>query len=257
MHLASNSTAGSPLDVWVPSSPNIDPQLADQIALGYFRNFFDNSVETSVEIYYKNMDNQIDFKDFADLMLNAEYESEFRIGNAWSYGAEFFIRKQQGKFTGWISYTLSKAERKIPEINDGKVYSSSYDRPHNISIVAMYDLTKRWNVSATWVYASGTPVTFPTGRYEQGNMIVPIYSERNGYRMPDYHRMDLSITLKSKEKPNKRMTSDLNLSIYNIYNRHNAWMINFSQDEDNPDTTVAELVYVFPIIPSLTWNFHF
>ncbi len=257
MHLASNSTAGSPLDVWVPSSPNIDPQLADQVALGYFRNFFDNSIETSVEIYYKDMQNQIDFKDFADLMLNAEYESEFRIGNAWSYGAEFFIRKQQGKFTGWISYTLAKAERKIPEINDGKIYSSSYDRPHNISIVAMYDLTKRWNVSATWVYASGSPVTFPTGRYEQGNMIVPIYSERNGYRMPDYHRMDLSITLKSKEKPNKRMTSDLNLSIYNIYNRHNAWMINFSQDEDNPNTTVAELVYVFPIIPSLTWNFHF
>ncbi len=257
MHLASNSTAGSPLDVWVPSSPNIDPQLADQVALGYFRNFFDNSIETSVEIYYKDMQNQIDFKDFADLMLNAEYESEFRIGNAWSYGAEFFIRKQQGKFTGWISYTLSKAKRKIPEINDGKIYSSSYDRPHNLSIVAMYDLTKRWNVSATWVYASGTPVTFPTGRYEQGNMIVPIYSERNGYRMPDYHRMDLSITLKSKEKPNKRMTSDLNLSIYNIYNRHNAWMINFSQDEDSPNTTVAELVYVFPIIPSLTWNFHF
>jgi TonB-dependent receptor-like protein len=257
IHLASNSTAGSPLDVWVPSSPNIDPQLADQVALGYFRNFFDNSIETSVEIYYKDMQNQIDFKDFADLMLNAEYESEFRIGNAWSYGAEFFIRKQQGKFTGWISYTLSKAERKIPEINDGKVYSSSYDRPHSVSIVAMYDLTKRWNISATWVYASGTPVTFPTGRYEQGNMIVPIYSERNGYRMPDYHRMDLSITLKSKEKPNKRMTSDLNISIYNIYNRHNAWMINFSQDEDSPNTTVAELVYVFPIIPSLTWNFHF
>ena len=257
MHLASNSTAGSPLDVWVPSSPNIDPQLADQVALGYFRNFFDNSIETSVEIYYKDMQNQIDFKDFANLMLNAEYESEFRIGNAWSYGAEFFIRKQQGKFTGWISYTLSKAERKIPEINDGKVYSSSYDRPHNISIVAMYDLSKRWNVSATWVYASGTPVTFPTGRYEQGNMIVPIYSERNGYRMPNYHRMDLSITLKSKEKPNKRLKSDLNVSIYNLYNRHNAWMINFSQDEDNPNTTVAELVYVFPIIPSLTWNFHF
>lgn len=257
MHLASNSTAGSPLDVWVPSSPNIDPQLADQVALGYFRNFWDNKLETSVEIYYKDMENQIDFKDFADLMLNAEYESEFRTGNAWSYGAEFFIRKQTGKFTGWISYTLSKAERKIPEINDGKVYSSSYDRPHNISIVASYDLAKRWNVSATWVYASGTPVTFPTGRYEQGNMIVPIYSERNGYRMPDYHRMDLSITLKSKEKPNKRLKSDLNISIYNVYNRHNAWMINFSQDEENPNTTVAELVYVFPIIPSITWNFHF
>ena len=257
LHLASNSTAGSPLDVWVPSSPNIKPQVADQVALGYFRNFWDNLLEASVEVYYKNMDNQIDFKDFANLMLNAEYESEFRIGDAWSYGAEFFIRKQQGNFTGWISYTLSKAERKIPEINEGRVYSSSYDRPHNISIVASYDLSKRLNVAATWVYASGSPVTFPTGRYEQGNMIVPIYSERNGYRMPDYHRMDLSVTLKSKEKPNKRLKSDLNVSIYNVYNRHNAWMINFSQDEENPDVTKAELVYVFPIIPSITWNFHF
>lgn len=257
MHLASNSTAGSPLDVWVPSSPNIQPQRADQVALGYFRNLWDNAVETSVEIYYKDMQNQIDFKDFADLMLNDQYEGEFRFGDAWSYGAEFFIRKQQGKFTGWISYTLSKAKRKIPEINEGRVYSSSYDRPHNISIVGSYDLSKRWNVSATWVYASGTPVTFPTGRYEQGNMIVPIYSERNGYRMPAYHRMDISITLKSKEKPNRRLKSDLNLSVYNVYNRHNAWLINFSEDEDNPNTTVAELVYVFPIIPSITWNFHF
>jgi hypothetical protein len=255
--LASNSTAGSPLDVWVPSSPNINPQIADQVALGYFRNFLDDKIETSVEVYYKDMQNQIDFKDFAELTLNAEYESEFRIGEAWSYGAEFLIRKQQGKLTGWISYTLSKTERKIPEINDGKVYVSSYDRPHSISIVGSYDLGKRWNFAATWVYASGTPVTFPTGRYEQGNMIVPIYSERNGYRMPDYHRMDLSITLKSKEKPNKRLSSELNLSIYNVYNRHNPWMIIFSEDETFVANTTAESFYILPILPALTWNFHF
>ncbi len=257
VHLASNSTVGSPLDVWLPSSPNIDPQLANQAAIGYFRNFLNDAYETSIEIYYKDMDNQIDFRDHADLMLNPELEGEFRVGDAWSYGAEFFIRKQQGKFTGWISYTLSKAERKIPEINSGKVYSSSYDRPHNIAIVGMYDLTKRWNIAATWVYATGSPVTFPTGRYEQGNMIIPIYSDRNSYRMPDYHRMDLSITLKSKEKPNKRLRSELNVSIYNIYNRHNAWMIYFGPDEDDPTITKAEKVYVFPIIPSLTWNFYF
>jgi hypothetical protein len=257
VHLASNSTAGSPLDVWVPSSPNINPQIADQVALGYFRNFLDDKIETSVEVYYKDMQNQIDFKDFAELTLNAEYESEFRIGEAWSYGAEFLVRKQQGKLTGWISYTLSKTERKIPEINDGKVYVSSYDRPHSISIVGSYDLGKRWNFAATWVYASGTPVTFPTGRYEQGNMIVPIYSERNGYRMPDYHRMDLSITLKSKEKPNKRLSSELNLSIYNVYNRHNPWMIIFSEDETFVANTTAESFYILPILPALTWNFHF
>lgn len=257
VHLASNSTAGSPLDVWLPSSPNIDPQLANQAAIGYFRNFFNDKYETSVEIYYKDMDNQIDFKDHADLMLNPELEGEFRTGDAWSYGAEFFIRKQEGKLTGWISYTLSKAERKIPEINSGRVYSSSYDRPHNFAIVGSLELGKRWNIAATWVYATGSPVTFPTGRYEQGNMIIPIYSDRNSYRMPDYHRMDLSIILKGKEKPNKRLKSELNISVYNVYNRHNAWMIYFGQNEDDPTVTTAEKVYVFPIIPSLTWNFYF
>ncbi len=257
LHLASNSTGGSPLDVWVPSSPNIDPQIADQVAVGYFRNFFNNLFETSVELYYKNMDNQIDFKDHAVLSLNAELEGEFRIGDAWSYGAEFFIRKQQGKFTGWISYTLSKAERKIPEINYGKVYPSSYDRPHNLSIVGVYDLTKRLNVSATWVYATGNPVTFPSGKYEYEGMAVPIFTERNSYRMPDYHRLDLSLTLKGKYKPNKRLRSELNVSVYNVYNRHNAWMITFTQDPENPGVTKAEKIYVFPIIPSLTWNFYF
>ena len=257
LHLASNSTGGSPLDVWVPSSPNIDPQIADQVAVGYFRNFLNNLFETSVELYYKNMDNQIDFKDHAVLSLNAELEGEFRIGDAWSYGAEFFIRKQQGKFTGWISYTLSKAERKIPEINYGKVYPSSYDRPHNLSIVGVYDLTKRLNVSATWVYATGSPVTFPSGKYEYEGMAVPIFTERNSYRLPDYHRLDLSITLKGKIKPNKRRRSELNVSVYNVYNRHNAWMITFTQDPENPGDTKAEKIYVFPIIPSLTWNFYF
>ncbi|MDA3953062.1 MAG: TonB-dependent receptor [Bacteroidales bacterium] len=257
VHLASNSTAGSPLDVWLPSSPNIEPQLANQAAIGYFRNFLNDYYETSVEVYYKDMDNQIDFRDHASLLLNPELEGEFRVGDAWSYGAEFLIRKQQGKFTGWISYTLSKAERKIPEINSGMVYSSSYDRPHNLAIVGSLDLGKRWNIAATWVYSTGSPVTFPTGRYEQGNMIIPIYSDRNSYRMPDYHRMDLSITLKGKEKPNKRLNSELNISVYNVYNRHNAWMIYFGQDEVDPTITTAEKVYVFPIIPSITWNFNF
>ena len=257
LHLASNSTGGSPLDVWVPSSPNIDPQIADQVAVGYFRNFFDNLFETSIELYYKNMENQIDFKDHAELVLNSELEGEFRIGDAWSYGAEFLIRKQQGKFTGWVSYTLSKAERKIPEINYGKIYPSSYDRPHSVSVVTIYDLAKRWNISATWVYSTGNPVTFPSGKYEYEGMSVPIFTGRNEYRMPDYHRLDLSVTLKGKQKPNKRLKSELNLSVYNVYNRHNAWMITFTQDPEQPNVTKAEKVYLFPILPSLTWNFYF
>lgn len=257
IHLASNSTAGSPLDIWVPSSPNINPQLADQFALGYFRNFYDDVLETSIEAYYKNMDHQIDFRDHAELLLNPEIEGEFRTGYAWSYGLEFLIRKQTGKFTGWISYTLSKAERKIPEINQGKVYPASYDKPHNIAIVASYDITKRINVSANWVYSTGAPVTFPVGRYEYGNMIVPIYSDRNEYRLPDYHRMDLSVTYKFGVDKTRGLRSELNLSVYNVYNRKNPWMIIFSEDEQDPNVTIAEKVYLFPILPSLTYNFYF
>jgi len=257
IQLASNSTAGSPLDIWVPSSPNINPQKADQFALGYFRNFFEDALETSVEAYYKDMDNQIDFRDHAQLLLNPEIEGEFRTGYAWSYGLEFLIRKQTGKFTGWVSYTLSKAERKIPEINQGKVYPASYDKPHSIAIVASYEFSKKLNAAVNWVYSSGNPVTFPVGRYEYGNMIVPIYSNRNEYRLPDYHRMDVSVTYKFGVDKTRGLRSELNLSIYNIYNRKNTWMLLFSQDEENPNATIAEKVYLFPILPSITYNFYF
>jgi len=255
--LASNSTAGSPLDVWVPSSPNIDPQVADQFALGYFRNFADDTYETSVEVYYKNMKNQIDFRDHAELLLNPEIEGEFRSGDAWSYGLELLVRKQTGKFTGWISYTLSKTERKIPEINQGKVYPASYDKPNNIAVVLSYDISKRFNVAANWVYSTGAAVTFPIGRYEYEGMIVPIYSDRNEYRLPDYHRMDLSLTYKFGVNKSKGLRSELNLSVYNVYNRKNAWMITFIQDDIDPNITKAEKVYLFPILPSLTYNFYF
>ncbi|MDK2977708.1 MAG: hypothetical protein PWP52_422 [Bacteroidales bacterium] len=257
IHLASNSTAGSPLDIWIPSSPNINPQIADQFAVGYFRNFYEDAMETSIEAYYKNMDNQIDFRDHAELLLNPEIEGEFRTGYAWSYGLEFLIRKQTGKFTGWISYTLSKAERKIPEINEGKVYPASYDKPHNIAIVVSYDFSEKINAAANWVYSSGNPVTFPVGRYEYGNMIVPIYSDRNDYRLPDYHRLDLSVTYKFGVDKTRGLRSELNLSIYNVYNRKNTWMLFFSQDDEDPNITIAEKVYLFPILPSITYNFYF
>ena len=241
----------------MPSSPNIDPQVADQFALGYFRNFADDTYETSVEVYYKNMKNQIDFRDHAELLLNPEIEGEFRSGDAWSYGLELLVRKQTGKFTGWISYTLSKTERKIPEINQGKVYPASYDKPNNIAVVLSYDISKRFNVAANWVYSTGAAVTFPIGRYEYEGMIVPIYSDRNEYRLPDYHRMDLSLTYKFGVNKSKGLRSELNLSVYNVYNRKNAWMITFIQDDIDPNITKAEKVYLFPILPSLTYNFYF
>lgn len=257
MQLAQNSTAGTPLDIWFPASPNVKPQIADQFALGYFRNFKDNMLETSVEVYYKNMQNSIDFKDFAQVLLNAELEGELRFGKSWSYGAEFLVRKNTGKLTGWISYTYSRTFRKFEDINYGRTYSAPYDKPHDISIVLSYDVNPRLEVSANWLYATGRPATFPTGRANYGNTIVPIYSDRNEYRMRDYHRLDVSATWKRKKKEDMKWDWDINLSIYNAYARHNTWAINFVQDSNNPDITYAEQTYLFSIIPALTFNFKF
>ncbi|KPL21890.1 MAG: hypothetical protein AMS23_08705 [Bacteroides sp. SM1_62] len=257
VHLAQNSTAGTPLDVWFPSTPNVNPQVSDQVAIGYFRNLLDNRLEVSVEAYYKQMRNAIDFKDHANLLLNRYMEGEIRIGEATSYGLEFLLRKNEGRLNGWISYTYSKTTREVPEINDGNPYAAPYDKPHDIAIVGNYEISARLWVSANWVYSTGLPVTFPTGRFEYMGNIAPVYSNRNAYRMPDYHRLDMSVSFGSKPKPDRKWHWDLNLSVYNAYGRKNAWAINFIQDEENPNITHAEMTYLFPVIPALTWNFHF
>ncbi len=262
IHLAQNSTAGTPLDVWFPSSPNVKPQIADQVALGYFRNFKDNRIETSVEAYYKYTQNAIDFKDHADLLLNKEYEGELRFGQAWAYGLEFLIRYNLDKFSGWVGYTLSRTEREIVGIHEGDPFGkdrfpAGYDRPHDISVVLNYEATERLSIGANWVYSTGQAVTFPTGKFEFGNVYTPIFSDRNGYRMPDYHRLDLSATLRSKDKPGRKFYHEWNLSIYNAYARKNPWVINFVQDENDPTKTYAEMTYLFSIIPAITFNFHF
>ena len=256
IQLASNSAAGSPLDIWFQASQNVKPQLCDQVAIGYFRNFSNNEYEASAEIYYKDMKNVVDFKDHADLMVNEDLEQELRFGKGYSYGAEFMLRKNTGPLTGWISYTLSKSRRKADDIYDGNWYRSPYDKPHNISIVANYELSKKWSVSANWVYASGTPVTYPTGRFQIENNYVPIYSGRNEYRYPDYHRLDLSATCQLS-KPGKRFKHELNFSLYNAYGRKNPWTIMFEQEDNDPNTLYAEKVYLFTFIPSVTWNFTF
>jgi hypothetical protein len=253
--LAQNSTAGTPLDVWFPASPNVRPQVSDQFSVGYFRNFKQNMYEVSGEVYYKTFGNLIDFRDHAQLFLNQYLEGELRIGKGYAYGVESLIRKDEGRITGWISYTWSRAFRIIPEINDGNRYSSPYDKPHAINIVANFEITRRITASATWIYATGLPVTFPTGRAVVGNALIPIYSNRNAYRMPDYHRLDLSVTFKGK--PGKKWHDELNLSLYNVYNRHNAWAINFVQDPVDPNLTYAEKTYLFSIIPALTYNVKF
>jgi outer membrane receptor protein involved in Fe transport len=257
LHLAQNSTAGTPLDVWFPSSPNVKPQISNQGAVGYFRNFDDNMWEVSVEAYYKEMQNTIDFKDHAMLLLNKELEGELRFGRSWAYGSEFMIRKIKGDLTGWIGYTLSKAERKIAEINNGDPYPAPFDKPHDVSVVLNYEMSKRVEIGANWVYASGRPVTFPTGRAIYGNKVVPIYSDRNAFRMPDYHRLDFSVTLKQNPAKARKWQGEWNLSVYNAYARKNAWTINFTQDPNDPYTTYAEATYLFSMIPSLSYNFRF
>ena len=257
IQLAQNSTSGTPLDVWFPSSPNVKPQISDQIALGYFRNFLGNYIETSVEVYYKTMQNSIDFKDHAELLLNEKLEGELRYGKSSSKGLEVLVKIPEGRLNGWISYTLSKTDRSFADINNGKTYLAYYDKPHNMSVVLNYEISKRTSLSSTWIYYTGAPVTFPTGRAEIGGKIVPIYSERNAYRMPDYHRLDLSLTIKGKQKPNKKWSHEWNFTIYNAYGRKNAWTINFVQDKNNPSVTYAEKTYLFSIIPAVTYNFKF
>jgi hypothetical protein len=257
VHLASNSTVGSPLDVYLPSSPNIGPQTADQVALGYYRNFRENTIETSIEVYYKQMDNQVDFRDHAELLLNPRIEGEVRIAEGEAYGLEMLVRKQQGKLTGWIGYTLSRSTRISPWINDGKAYLSPYDRTHDISVVASYQLRPNLSVAATWVYATGSPVTFPTGRFVYGNIIAPVYSNRNDYRMPDYHRLDLGVTWDPVPRKQRAWQSSWSFSVYNAYNRHNAFVINFEKSKTDPNVMEAEMIYLFPIIPAITYNFRF
>ncbi|KAA6340797.1 TonB-dependent receptor SusC [termite gut metagenome] len=256
IQLASNSTAGSPLDVWFPASQNVKPQLSDQFSLGYFRNFAENSYEFSAEAYYKNLQDVVDFKDHANLLGNADLEQELRFGKGRAYGLELMLKKNSDKLTGWVSYTIAHARRQVDEINNGAWYRSPYDKPHNISIVANYELSRKWSLGANWVYASGSPVTYPTGKYVAEGSNVPLYSGRNEYRYPAYHRLDLSATVKLS-KPEKKFKSELNFSLYNAYGRKNPWMIMFRQDENQPDVTYAEKMYMFTFIPSITWNFTF
>lgn len=269
IHLVSNSTSSSPTDIWVPSSNNIEPQVADQVSVGYFRNFFDNMLEFSGEVYYKDMRRVIDYRDGAEVTLNPTVEGELLYGIGRAYGLELLLKKRRGKFTGWVSYTLSRSERKFDGINDGAWYAARQDRTHDISLVGMYNFTDRLTASATWVYYTGNAVTFPSGKYELDGQIVNLYSERNGYRMPEYHRLDLGVTLESKkfktifdpvsgeeQQIEKRFESSWNFSVYNAYGRENAYSIDFVENAETGQTEAVQLA-LFKIIPSITYNFKF
>ncbi len=262
LQLISNSSAGSPLDVWMTSSPNIKPQSANQGSVGYFRNFFDDMFETSGEVFYKYLNNVVDFKDHAQLIMNPLLEGELRTGVGYSYGLELMARKNIGAFTGWVSYTYSRSYRKVETVNDNDWYRAPSDRPHNLNIVLSYDITKRINLSANWTYSTGSPVTYPEGRFvipagefAVNDTYVPVYGKRNTYRMPDYHRLDLAATFELKK--HGRYQHDLNISLYNAYGRHNPWYITFLEEENDPGNMYAESIYLFSIVPSITYNFKF
>lgn len=257
LQMASNSTAGTPLDLWFTAGKNIEPQTCDQYAVGYFRNFNDNELKASVEVFYKDMQNTVDFRDHAQLLLNRKLDGELRFGHSKGYGAEFQLQKNEGKLTGWISYTFSRAERTILGINNNETYLAPFDRPHTIYIVANYELSQYISFGANFIFATGQPVTYPIARMAVGGVILPVYSKRNEYRMPDYHRLDVSFTWKPKPKKKHTWSGEWNFSVYNVYGHKNAWAINFVDDPTTAYKTKAEMTYLFTFVPSITYNFKF
>ena len=268
IHLLSTATSPTPLDIYTPTSSFIKPQIADQIAAGYFKNFYDNNYEFSVEGYYKWMQNQFDFIDGASPLLNNSPETILLNGSARSYGLELMVKKSEGRFTGWISYTLSKAERKTPGINggrginNGEYYATNYDKPHNLAVTANYKLSEKWSISANFILQSGRPATYPESKYTFNGLSIPEYSERNAHRLPAYHRLDIAATLKGKEM--KKWKSQWVFGIYNIYNRENAANITFKETlVGNSEAGLGtgqnkayKLTY-FGIVPSVTYEFKF
>ena len=258
LHLISNTNSPTPLDIWLPTNKHIKPLVADQIALGYFRNFKDNAIETSAEVYYKEMKNVLDYKDGAELFLNEDLETELLHGDGYSYGLEILAKKQEGKITGWTSYTLSRTMRKIPGINNGEAYPSSYDRTHDISVVVNYELNKHFTLSGNWVFATGNPTTYPVAKYDIRGNTVYQYAKRNSNRIPTYHRLDLSVTYNPKKNEHRKIKRTFNLSLYNVYARRNAYSVSFRQNEDNPLISEAtRLSIIGTIIPAITYNFSF
>lgn len=255
MHLLSSSNLGLPTDVWYPVNRYFKPQQSDQLSLGYFFNFNDNNYQTSIEGYYKDMKNQLDIKDNAELFLNESIEQQVLSGDAWAYGAEFLIKKTNGPLTGWFSYTWSKVEKKIPGINNGEVYPSRQDKRHDLSLYLNYQLSKQWSVNSNFVYSTGSPVTIAKGGFDFDGTVLNYYTKRNSYRLPDYHRLDLSVKWIGKQK--KYTQSEWNISLYNVYNRHNTFSIMSKQDDYDMQSSTYNKVYLMGIVPSISYVIKF
>jgi hypothetical protein len=264
---ATNTASAFPTDQWFSANNNIQPQIADQVAGGIFKNFEWGGLETSAEVYYKWMQNQIDYRDNAQIAFNPNLDGELLFGKGWAYGAEFFIGKMEGKSTGFLSYTWAKTMRQIEGISGGNPYVANFDRRHNLSLVFTQKFTPRILATASFVMSSGQPLTTPTGKYYFQGEWIPNYGlVRNNYRVPTYHRMDFGVTIKSKEKPSKNFKSSWNFSVYNLYNRENPYAIYFRPISEDDlakyptaivGNTAAFQTTLFKIIPAITWNFEF
>ena len=265
LHLATTSGAQFPVDLWVPSSQKVKPQLAYQYAIGYYRNFLNDAIETSVETYYKPMFNQIEFKPGAQLFFNQNLENEMVFGKGLSYGIEFLVRKNSGRLNGWVGYTWSRSTRQFDQLNQGQVYFYRYDRTHDMSLTLSYQINKKWTTNFVFVFGTGNAVTLPSGRYayrfgfnqtenKPEFVFVDVYDKINSYRLPAYHRADISFTYLGKKT--EKWESSWNFSIYNLYNRANPYFIYFYPDIELGQVK-AYLVYLFPILPSVQWNFKF
>ncbi len=255
MHLISNSTTTNPTDKWVGSDNNIKPEIADQATLGYFRSLKNDDYEFSAETYFKYMQNQIDYRDGANVLNNTPLDPKLLFGTGRAYGLELSFKKKTGKFTGWVSYTLSRSEIQILGINNNDWYASRQDHTHDLSVVAIYQLNKKWQISSDFVFYTGAAATFPSGKYEVNGQPVFLYTSRDGYRMPNYNRLDLSFT--KKLKPHKKYTSELVYSLYNAYGHENPFIIEFQQDPNSANRTQAIQYSLFRWVPSISYNFKF
>jgi hypothetical protein len=263
-HLISAATAPVPFNTWTPSNYYLEPQVADQVAAGYFRNFKDNEYEFSVEAYYKDINNVTDYADNAELFFNQDLSTEFRQGDAWAYGVEVFLNKNIGKLTGSASYTWSKSMRKVEGVNLGKEFRANHDRRHVINLQAAYDYNDKWVFGGTFTFSTGRPTTSSAGRYEYGGYYPDVLTERNGYLLPAFHRLDLSVTLNPRKNAGRKWKGQWVFAVYNVYNQKNPFTIYTRSKQDDDGNVIgdgsqkeARMIYLFPILPSVTYNFKF
>lgn len=260
IHLVSSAGSTLPTDLWVPSTYRVKPQIGWQYAAGYFRNFSNNMFETSVELYYKTMQNQIEYREGYTSNTLKDPEEDFVFGKGWSYGAEFFVNKVKGRLTGWVGYTLSWTWRKFPQLNNGEKYPSKYDRRHDLSVVGTYQLSSKWKLSSVFVFGTGNAISLPERFYFVEGTLTQEFSRINAYRMQPYHRLDFSAIYTPVPKKPRKYTSNWVFSIYNVYSRLNPYFYYFDQEGSAQEGTlhvVAKQVSLFPIIPSVTWNVKF